>query len=84
VNDKILQTVLSAKQDNNIKFYDLRTLLIKMNFDERIKGDHFIYKRKEFPERINIQPDKDMAKSYQVRQIRSLIKKYKLEDEKNV
>ena len=84
MNDKILQTVLSAKQDNNIKFYDLRTLLIKMNFDERIKGDHFIYKRKEFPERINIQPDKDMAKSYQVRQIRSLIKKYKLEDEKNV
>ena len=81
MNDKILQAVLSGKQDRNIRFDDLRRIMLKLGFKERIKGDHFIYKRKNFPERINIQPDGNMAKSYQVRQIRNLIRKYNLGDE---
>ena len=80
MSDKIAQSVLSGKQDKNIKFNDLRCLMLKLDFNERIKGDHFIYKRKDFPERINIQPDGNMAKSYQVRQIRNLIIKYNLGD----
>jgi predicted RNA binding protein YcfA (HicA-like mRNA interferase family) len=56
----------------------LRTLLIQLGFHERIKGDHFIFKAQNLPERINIQPDGNMAKSYQVRQIRSIIRNYKL------
>ena len=78
MSDKTLLAVLSAKQDGNIKFADLRTLLMQLNFNERIKGDHFIYKIKNLPERINIQPDGSMAKAYQVRQIRSVIQKYNL------
>ena len=78
MNEKTLQTVLSGRQDKNIRFNDLRNLVLKLRFKERIKGDHFIYKRKDIPERINIQPDGNMAKSYQVRQIRNLIIKYKL------
>ena len=81
MNDKILQAVLSGKQDNNIKFKDIRTLMLKLYFNERIKGDLFIYKRKDIPERINIQPVGNMAKSYQVRQIRNIILKYHLGDE---
>jgi len=76
MNNKILQAVLSSKQDRNIKFSDMRTLLIQLGFAERIKGDHFIYKKDGFPERVNIQPDGNMAKAYQVRQIRGIIQKY--------
>jgi hypothetical protein len=75
----IFSDVLSAQQDHNIKFEDLRKLLFQLDFRERIKGDHFIYKRTEFPERINIQPDGNMAKAYQVKQIRNIIRKYRLE-----
>jgi predicted RNA binding protein YcfA (HicA-like mRNA interferase family) len=81
MNYNVLQSVLSAKQDKNIRFSDLRTLILAFGFQERIKGDHFIYKRDDIPERINIQPDGNMAKSYQVRQIRNIILKYGLEDE---
>ena len=78
MGNKTSQAVLSAKQDSNIRFADLRTLLLQLGFAERIKGDHFIYKRKDLPERINIQPDGNMAKAYQVRQIRGVIQKYNL------
>ncbi|MCL2004221.1 MAG: type II toxin-antitoxin system HicA family toxin [Oscillospiraceae bacterium] len=81
MDDKVLQSVLSGQRDNNIRFQDLRTLLLQMGFAERIKGDHFIYKRAGCPERINIQPDGNMAKGYQVRQVRNLIQKYRLEFE---
>ncbi|MCL2019477.1 MAG: type II toxin-antitoxin system HicA family toxin [Oscillospiraceae bacterium] len=78
MNHKLLQSILSAKQDNNIKFKDLRILLQQLGFNERINGDHFIYKIKHFPERINIQPDGNMAKTYRIRQIRGVILKYNL------
>jgi hypothetical protein len=75
---KVFNAVLSAKQDNNIKFADLRMLLIQLGFGERIKGDHFILKIENLPERVNIQPLGNMAKAYQVRQVRSIIQKYNL------
>jgi len=78
MNNKTLLSVSSGKQDRNIRFDDLRKLLLQLGFKERIKGDHFIYKRADIPERVNIQPDGNMAKGYQVRQIRSIIKKHNL------
>jgi predicted RNA binding protein YcfA (HicA-like mRNA interferase family) len=79
MNRKLIITILSAQNDSNIKFNDLRKLLIQMGFIERIKGDHFIYKVADIPERINIQPNGNKAKSYQIRQIREIIIKYGLE-----
>ena len=70
--------VMNGKSDNNIRFSDLKNLLLSNDFNERIKGDHFIYKRKDIPERINIQPNGNKAKSYQVKQIRLLFEKYGL------
>ncbi|MCL1809941.1 MAG: type II toxin-antitoxin system HicA family toxin [Clostridiales bacterium] len=66
MNEKILKLILSGRQDKNIKFTELQTVILQLGFDERIRGDHFIYKRKDLPERINIQPDGNMAKAYQV------------------
>lgn len=77
-NERILQSILSGAQDRNIKFRDLQKLLDALGFDCRIKGDHFIYTYKNNPEIINIQPNKSMAKPYQVKQIRNYIAKYKL------
>ncbi len=79
MNDKIYKKVMLAKSDNNIKFKDIQSLLKQLNFDFRVKGDHFIYYRNDIEEIINIQANKNMAKSYQVKQIRNLIIKYKLE-----
>ena len=76
--EKLMLEVLSGKSDNNIRFADLQKLLRFYGFDERIKGDHFIYTKKDIEEIINIQPKGDKAKAYQVRQIRNLIIKYKL------
>ena len=75
----ILEKVLSGLSDANIGFSDLRKLILTLEFKERIKGDHHIYSKAGITEIINIQPRNDgKAKPYQVKQIRNLIHKYKL------
>ena len=76
--DKIYSSIMDAAQDRNIRFTDLQKLLDYFNFECRIKGDHFVYTLKSVQEIINIQPDGNKAKSYQVKQIRTLLTKYKL------
>ena len=78
--EKLLQRILSGTSDNNIKFSELRQLLKKLRFTERIKGDHYIFTRNDIEEIINIQPKSNKAKGYQVKQIRNLIVKYCLGD----
>lgn len=77
--DKILFEVLSGTKDKNIRFSELQKLLETLGFQCRIKGDHFIYFKNGVDEIINLQPDGNKAKAYQVRQVRNLILKYKLE-----
>lgn len=77
--DKILAEVMRGTQDKNIRFSELQKLLEDLGFQCRIKGDHFIYYKNGIDEIINIQPDGNKAKAYQVKQVRSLILKYKME-----
>lgn len=72
---------MSGKQDKNLRFSDLRNILIALGFHERIKGDHHIFTRKDVAEIINIQPNGDKAKPYQVKQVRNIILEYKLGSE---
>lgn len=52
---------------------------MKMEFDERIKGDHYIFSKNGINEIINLQPLKSgKAKAYQVRQVRNLVLNYQL------
>ena len=76
MNQKVYNNVMSGKSDNNIRFNDLRKMLDSLNFGYRVKGDHFIYYRDDIPEIINIQPKGNKAKSYEVKQIRLLFKRY--------
>ncbi len=76
--DKILDKVISGINDRNIRFQDLRTLLMLYGFSERIRGDHHIFTKEHIFEIINLQPLKDgKAKPYQVKQVRNLFMKYK-------
>ena len=81
--NKVLDKVLSGANDSNIRFHDLRKLLLEYGFYERIKGDHYIFTKDNVDEIVNLQPLKDgKAKSYQVRQVRNLFLKYKFHLEK--
>ncbi len=76
---KTLEKILTGLSDKNIDFSGLRKTLLNLGFVERIKGDHYILTREGIPEIINIQPlSNGKAKTYQVKQIRSIIVKYRL------
>lgn len=70
--------VMSGNSDSNIRFTDFRNLILSYGFRERIRGDHYIYKRDGMAERIIIQPAGNKAKAYQVKQVRMLFEKYGL------
>ena len=77
--EKLMQSIMSGTQDRNIKFTDLQKILDVLGIQCRIKGDHFIYWKDGIEEIINIQPDGNKAKPYQVKQIRGIILKYQME-----
>jgi hypothetical protein len=79
-DDKLLVKILRGTSDANIDFSQLCHLLIKLGFSQRVKGDHFIFTQDGIAEIINIQPQGSKAKACQVKQIRTLIVKYKLGD----
>jgi predicted RNA binding protein YcfA (HicA-like mRNA interferase family) len=56
----------------------------KFGFDERIRGSHHIFTKDDVEEILNLQPKGSKSKPYQVKQVRNLILKYKLnlEEEK--
>jgi hypothetical protein len=70
---------LAGSADNNFSFDDLRNILLHFNFIERnTGGSHRIFYKVGIEEIINIQPTGGKAKPYQVKQVRSIILKYKL------
>lgn len=75
---KLLLKILNGTSDGNISFSELRQLLLRLNFSERVRGDHHIFTREDILEIINIQPIGSKAKVYQVKQIRKIIVEYRL------
>jgi virulence-associated protein VapD len=73
--------VLRGSSDAGIRFDDLRTLLRRLGFAERIKGSHHIFTREGVDEILNLQPRGSMAKPYQVKQVRKALVQYKLVEE---
>ncbi|BAB76061.1 type II toxin-antitoxin system HicA family toxin [Anabaena sp. FACHB-709] len=76
--DKLLAKILSGTSDKNIAFEQLCQLLIKLGFDERIRGSHHIYTKDGIEEILNLQSKQGKAKAYQVKQVREVIIKYEL------
>ena len=76
--DKILDKILRGASDANISFDSLCQLLQFLGFEERIRGSHHIFSKDGIEEILNLQPKQGKAKAYQVKQVRSIIVKYKL------
>ncbi len=76
---KFFLKILQSSRDQNIDFAEMCAFLKKLDFKERIKGSHHIFYREDIDEIINLQPKGRLAKSYQVKQVRNLLIKYKLE-----
>ena len=82
MDKEVLERILAGLSDRNIRFSGLRNLILSLDFDERVKGDHHIFTKAGVVEIINLQPLKDgRAKAYQVKQVRSIILRYKLHKE---
>ena len=81
--DELLSRILRGTSDANIPFGQLRNLLRRLGFAERIRGDHHIYTKRNVEEIINLQPQVNKAKPYQVKQVRGVIVKYHLSGEDN-
>ena len=59
-------------------------LLKRLGFAERIKGSHHIFSREGVVEILNLQPNGNKCKPYQVKQVRNVIINYGLAGELGV
>ncbi|PYV14025.1 MAG: toxin HicA [Acidobacteria bacterium] len=78
--DKVLSQVLHGKPDERVSFEDLRALMVKLGFRDRISRSHHICWKEGIEEILNLRPGGSFAKPHEVRQVRHLILKYKLGD----
>jgi len=75
---KLIEKILLGSSDKNIEFEELKHLLEKLGFEERIKGSHHNFSKNGVLEKINLQKDGKNAKAYQVKQVRSILLSYEL------
>ena len=77
-HEKLLSQILKGTSDANISFEGLCNLLQNIGFEMRIRGSHHIFIKNNVEEILNLQPKGAKAKPYQVKQVRSIIVKYRL------
>lgn len=76
-HEKLLAQIMEGRSDANIRFDDLCNLLRRLGFEERTRGSHHVFRMQGVEEKIVLQRENGKAKSYQVRQVRAVIVKYK-------
>jgi hypothetical protein len=74
--EKLYEHILMRRSDENVPFETLCSLLKRLGFDKRIKGDHHIFTKDGVDEIFNLQPKEGKGKTYQVKQVRDVILKY--------
>jgi predicted RNA binding protein YcfA (HicA-like mRNA interferase family) len=75
---KLRERILTGGADSNIDFTALCELLVRLGFEQRVKGSHHIFNRNGVVEIINLQPKGNTAKAYQVKQVRNILVNYRL------
>jgi hypothetical protein len=78
--EKLLEQVLSGRADANLRFEDLRALLLALGFEERTRGSHHVFSKMGVDEQVNLQRDGAKAKPYQVKQVRAVVLRYHLQE----
>lgn len=81
---KLLEQILLGRSDANIEFEELRQLLLRLGFEERVRGSHRLYRKEGVVEKLNLQCDGAKAKPYQVKQVRGVILRYRLQEVRDV
>lgn len=81
--EKLFIKILRANSDKNIDFEELKNLLLRLGFSERIKGSHHILTKKDIDEILNVQSKSGKVKAYQVKQVRNILVKYQLKLDQN-
>jgi hypothetical protein len=77
----LLTRILRGRSDAAIPFSELRTLLRRLGFTERVRGSHHIFTKDGVEEILNLQARGRHAKPYQVKQVRGVIVKHRLAGE---
>lgn len=77
-HERLLARILRGASDADISFSAMCSLLRKLGFEERIRGDHHIFTRNGVEEILNLQPRGSKAKPYQVKQVRNVLLHYKI------
>ena len=71
--------VMSGERDSNIRFVDLCGMLESLGFaHSQGRGSHHKFGKTGIFEIIVLQPIGSMAKGYQVKQVRTILKKYRM------
>jgi len=77
-HEKLYEHIMVRRSDANVPFAKLCTLLKRLGFEERIRGDHHIFTMKRVEEILNLQSQSGKEKPYLVKQVRGVILKYNL------
>jgi hypothetical protein len=64
-------------------FDGLCSLLKFLGFEERVHSSHHIFTKNGVEEILNVQPKGGKSKPYQVKQVRNVILKYKLGEQRD-
>ena len=79
MDKKLYDKVMSGKADYNIGFRDFEKLIKDLGFSLKSKkGSHKTYSNASINERITILPEGSKAKSYNVSDLRDIIKAHGL------
>jgi predicted RNA binding protein YcfA (HicA-like mRNA interferase family) len=78
---KLYDRIVGGRSDTNIPFEQARNMLLRLGFEERVRGSHHIFTREGIEELIDIQEVGGECKPYQVKQMRAVLKKYNLRKE---
>jgi len=77
-HEKLYKHILMRRSDANVPFEGLCSLVKRLGFEERIKGDHHVFSRAGVEEILNLQSKRGKAKPYQVKQVREIILRHEL------
>ena len=77
-HERLYEHILMRRSDAGVSFDALCSLLERLGFARRIRGDHHIFSKTGVEEILNLQPKGGKAKPYQVKQVRQLIVQHRL------
>jgi predicted RNA binding protein YcfA (HicA-like mRNA interferase family) len=77
--DKLIRRFLDGQK---LSFADFQSVLEAYGWQlERVRGSHHIYRHKDAPRPLPIEPDGKDARAYQLRQARAMIERHGLDRE---